>query len=72
MISFSLDRTISFKFRHHKVQILINSNNVWRDFIDFQMSAIATVVGESFNGKLTAKIDFLMGYFILPSLMLTL
>ena len=29
------------------------------------MSALATVAGESFNGKFTAKIDFLIGYFII-------
>ena len=30
------------------------------------MSALATVTGKSFNGKFTAKIDFPIGYFILP------
>ena len=34
------------------------------------MSALATVVGESFNGKFTAKIYFPIGYFIVPLLML--
>ena len=33
------------------------SNNVWRDF-RLPMSAIATAVGKSFNGKFTSKIDF--------------
>ena len=47
------------------------SNNVWRDF-RLPMSALATVAGRSFNGKFTAKIDFPLGYFILPLLMLTL
>ena len=27
------------------------------------MSALVMVAGKSFNGKFTAKIDFLMGYF---------
>ena len=45
--------------------------NLWRDF-RLPMSALATVSGKSFNGKLTAKIDFPIGYFMLPLLMLTL
>ena len=45
--------------------------NVWRDF-KVLMSALATVAGKSFNGKLTAKIDFPIGYFMLPLLVLTL
>ena len=36
------------------------------------MSALATVAGKSLNGKFTAKIDFPIGCFILPLLMLTL
>ena len=36
------------------------------------MSALATVAGEIFNGKFTAGIDFPIGYFMLPLLMLTL
>ena len=36
------------------------------------MSALPTVAGKSFNDKFTAKIDFSIGYFILPLLMLTL
>ena len=35
------------------------------------MSALATVAGESFNEKFTAKIDIPLGYFTLPVLMLT-
>ena len=34
--------------------------------------ALATVARKSFNGKLTAKIDFSIGHFMLPLLMLTL
>ena len=36
------------------------------------MSVLATVAGERFKGNLTAKIDFLNVYFIVPMLMLTL
>ena len=36
------------------------------------MSVLATVVGKNFNGKFTAEIDFPIGYFMLPLLMLTL
>ena len=36
------------------------------------MSALATVVRKSFNGTFTAKIDFPIGHFRLPLLMLTL
>ena len=36
------------------------------------MSALAMVARKSFNGKFTAKIDFPIGYFRLPLLMLTL
>ena len=36
------------------------------------MSALATVAWKNFNGKFTAKIDFLIGYFMLPLLMLKL
>ena len=35
------------------------------------MSALATVTRKSFNGKFTAKIDFPIGHFMLPLLMLT-
>ena len=38
---------------------------------DIKMSAIATVAGKSFNGKFTLKIDFPIGYFMLPLLILT-
>ena len=41
------------------------SNNVWRDF-KLPVSAFATVARKSFNGKFTAKIDFPIGYFMLP------
>ena len=47
------------------------TNNVWRDF-RLPMSALATVARKSFNGKFTAKIDFPIGHFMLPLLMLTL
>ena len=47
------------------------SNNVWRDF-RLPLSAFAMVAGESFNGKFTVKIDFPIGYFIFPLLLLTL
>ena len=30
------------------------------------MSALATVAGKSFHGKITAKIDFPIGYFMSP------
>ena len=46
------------------------SDNVWRDF-RLPMSALATVAGKVVR-KFTAKIDFPIGYFILPLLMLTL
>ena len=36
------------------------------------MSALATVAGKSFNDKFIAKIGFPIGYFMLPSLLLTL
>ena len=35
------------------------------------MPALATAARKSFNGKFTAKIDFLIGHFMLPLLMLT-
>ena len=49
----------------------IFKRNVWRDF-RLPMSALATVARKRFNGKFTAKIDFPIGYFMLPLLMLTL
>ena len=36
------------------------------------MSELVAVAGKSFKGKLTAKIDFPLGYFTLPLLMLSL
>ena len=45
--------------------------NVWRDF-RHPMSALPMVARKSFNGKFTAKIDFPIGNFMLPLLMLTL
>ena len=45
--------------------------NVWRDF-RLSTSALATVPWKSFNGIFSAKIDFPIGHFILPLLMLTL
>ena len=44
--------------------------NVWRDF-RLSMSALAMVARKTFNGKFTAKIDFPIGHFKLPLLMLT-
>ena len=38
--------------------------NVWRDF-RLPVSAFATVARKSFKGNFTAKIDFLIGYFLL-------
>ena len=45
--------------------------NVRRDF-KLPMLVLVTVAGKSFNGKFTAKIDFPIGYLMLPLLMLTL
>ena len=46
--------------------------NVWRD-LRLSMSALATVAWKSvLNGKFTAKIDFPIGYIMLPLQMLTL
>ena len=36
------------------------------------MSALAMVAEKSFNSKFTAKIDFLIGYLMVPLLLLTL
>ena len=36
------------------------------------MSALATVARKSFDGKFTPEIDFPIGYFMLPLLILTL
>ena len=65
----SLDHTILFKFHFHMVQTFLR--NVWRDF-RLPMSALETVARKSFNGKFTAKIEFPIGHFMLPLLMLTL
>ena len=56
---------ILFKFHQHVVQ-----RNVWRD-LRLPMSALATAVGKSFDGKFTVKIDFPIEHFILQLLMLT-
>ena len=45
--------------------------NLWRD-LRLPMTVLATVARKRFNGKFTAKIDFPIGHFILPLLMLTL
>ena len=45
--------------------------NARRD-LRLPMSAVAKVARKSFNGKFTAKIDFLIGHFVLPLLMLAL
>ena len=45
--------------------------NVWRYF-RLPMSALARIARKSFNGEFTAKIDFPIGHFALPLLMLTL
>ena len=45
--------------------------NVWRDF-RLPMSALTMVTRKTFNGKFTAKIDFPIGHFMLPLLILTL
>ena len=45
--------------------------NVGRDF-RLLVSALATVARKSFNGKFTAEIDFPIGHFKLPLLMLVL
>ena len=44
--------------------------NVWGDF-RLPMSALVTLAGKRLNGNFTAKIDFPIGYFMLPLLMLT-
>ena len=67
-IWYSLDKTILFKFHQHVVQTFLR--NVWRDF-RLSMSALAAIAGKSYNGKFTAKIDFPIGYFMLPLLMPT-
>ena len=44
--------------------------NVWGDF-RVPMSALVTLAGKRLNCNFTAKIDFPIGYFMLPLLMLT-
>ena len=44
---------------------------MWRDF-KLSMPALAMAAEKSSNGKFTAKIDFPIGYFMLPLLMLKL
>ena len=46
-------------------------NNVWRKF-RLALSAFATIAQKSFNGKFTANIYLLIGYFSLSLLTLTL
>ena len=46
-------------------------NNVWKDF-RLSVLAFATVAWKNFKGNFTAKIDFPIGFFRLPSLTLTL
>ena len=69
-ISCSLDHTILFQFYEHVVQTFF-LRNVWRDF-RLSMSALATVTRKSSNSKFTVKIDFPIGHFMLPLLMLIL
>ena len=59
----SSNNTILFKFHRRVIQIL----NAW--VLDF-MSASA-MIQKSFNAKFYAEIDFLIGYFMSPLLMLT-
>ena len=55
----------------HVVSLAYDIRNIWRDF-RLPMSALATVARKSFSDKFTAKIDFPIGHFMLPLLMLTL
>ena len=50
---------------------IIILRDAWRDF-RLPMLALATIARKSFNGKFTAKIDFPIGYCMLPLLMYTL
>ena len=68
---FCIFRTIRFCSNFTSMWSKYVSNNVWRDF-QLPMSALATVARKSFNVKFTAKIDFPIGHFMLPLLMLTL
>ena len=45
---------------------------MYGETLDFQSQVLATVARKSFNGKLTAKIEFPIGHFMIPLLMLTL
>ena len=65
----NLDHAVLFKFHKHVVQTPLKG---CMNGFKFPMSALAMVEQKSFNGKFTAKIDFPIGYFILPLLMLTL
>ena len=63
----SLDHTILFKVHWHMAQ------TIFRECMErLPMSALATVARKSFNGKFTTKIDFPIGHFMLPLLVLTL
>ena len=54
------DHTILFKFTSIWYKHFLK--NVWRDF-RLLISALATEAQKSFNGKFTAKTDFLIGHF---------
>ena len=58
---------ISMWYKHFLFFFL---RNVWRN-LRLPMSALAAAARKSFNSKFTAKIDFPIGHFILPLLMLT-
>ena len=68
-ISGCLNHRILFKFYENVEPLFFR--NAWRDF-RLPMSALAAVVRKSFNRKITWKLDFLIGNFMLPVLMLTL
>ena len=59
--NFRVDWTIRYCSNFISVWYKHFLRNVWRDF-RLPMSALAMVAGKSFNGKLTAKIDFSIGY----------
>ena len=59
-----------FDFVQISIACSIFLKNVWRDFKQSR-SALAMAAWESFKGIVTAKIDFLIGHFMLPLLMLT-
>ena len=63
----SSDHTILFKF-HQCVWYKYLLKNVWRDF-RLSMTSLETVTRKTLKGKFTEKIDFPIGYFMLPSLM---